>query len=124
MKLSNKSKIIIFVLSCILLIAVALSMNLTSLNDFFKSNSNNTQESKGIVLTTDEVYLEVGDSFDAKSYIQSAYDDKGKNLVNDIVIHEMIDTSMPSEYEVDYILKENGAVMSKKTLKVYIIKAK
>lgn len=124
MKLSNKSKIIIFILSCILLIAVALSMNLTSLNDFFESNSNNTQESKGIVLTTDEVYLEVGDSFDAKSYIQSAYDDQGKSLMNDIVIYEMIDTSMPSEYEVDYILKENGAVMSKKTLKVYVIKAK
>lgn len=124
MKLSNKSKIIIFVLSCILLIAVALSMNLTSMNDFFESNSNNTQESKGIVLTTDEVYLEVGDSFDAKSYIRSVIDDQGKSLMNDIVIHEMIDTSMPSEYEVDYILKENGAVVSKKTLKVYVIKAK
>lgn len=123
MKLSNKSKIIIFVLSCVVLIAIALSMNLTSLNDFFESN-NTTEQKKGIILTTDEVYLEVGDSFDAKSYIQSAYDDQGKSLMNDILINEMIDTSMPSEYEVDYILKENGAVMSKKTLKVYVIKGK
>lgn len=121
MKLSNKSKIIIFVLSCIILITIALSMNLTSLNDFFESN-NTTEQKKGIILTTEEVYLEVGDSFDAKSYIRSAFNEKGKNLINDIVINEMIDTSMPSEYEVDYILKENGAVMSKKTLKVYVIK--
>lgn len=123
MKLSNKSKIIIFVLSCVVLITIALSINLTSLNDFFESNSNKTQI-EGIVLTTNEVYLEVGDSFNAKSYIQSAYDKQGKNLINDIVINEMIDTSMPSEYEVDYILKENGVVMSKKILKVYVIKAK
>lgn len=123
MKLSNKSKIIIFVLSCLVLITIALSMNLTSLNDFFESN-NTIEQKKGIVLTTNEAYLEVGDSFDAKSYIQSAYDKQGKNLINDIVIDEMIDTSMPSEYEVDYILKENGAVMSKKILKVYVIKVK
>ena len=121
MKLTNKSKIIIFIVSCMSLIILALALNLSGLNKVLNSSKDNFANPAGIVLTQDEVYLEIGSSFNAKDYVKSAYDESGKSLINQIQINEMIDTSVPAEYEVDYLIKNRGVIIDKKTLKIYVI---
>ncbi len=97
--------------------------NINEFMSFFSIDTPNNESAftEGIVLTQDEVVLSVGDSFDAESYIASAYDENGNNLIESMIIHEFIDTSEESEYLVSYIIQdEAGYTKYKKELHVFV----
>ncbi len=76
---------------------------------------------EGITLLQDEAILNVGDSFNAKDYVDSAYDENGNDLKEEIVINEFIDTSEEAEYIVSYIIQsEDGYIRYKKDLHVVV----
>ncbi|QDK70758.1 immunoglobulin-like domain-containing protein [Lactococcus protaetiae] len=75
-----------------------------------------------IHLTTSHVNLTCGDSFDPKSYIESAFDSDGKTPfdVNNIQIDSTVNTTKAGNYKVTYSFTDNLGNLITNTLRVYV----
>lgn len=59
-----------------------------------------------ILLKKETVTLQVGDSFEPLSYVRSATNEEGENLVSLIQTNGQVDTSTPGNYEISYSLTD------------------
>ena len=121
--IKNKHKVITFIAICIIFISAAVMLNINQFMTALPSQNMSTGDifQEGITLLQDEAILNVGDSFNAKDYVDSAYDENGNDLKEEIVINEFIDTSEEAEYIVSYIIQnEDGYIRYKKDLHVIV----
>lgn len=75
-----------------------------------------------ITLSKTSVSFEKGKSFNAKSYLKSAIDNKDGNITSKVKISGSVNTNKVGKYTVTYSVSDNAGNTTKKTLKVEVLK--
>lgn len=120
MKESGSKKMILLIVACLSILALLAVWIIPQFMEQLDPNQDSNDTAMGIELTTDEVILDIGDSFDAKEYIKQAIDTKGNDITDQLIINEAINTSVESEYEVHYLFMQNDQIVSEQILKVIV----
>lgn len=76
-------------------------------------------DSPALELTTDHIFLHVGDRFNYMSYIKTMEDVDGSDLSHYIHLDKYVDTSVPGEIELTYRI--TSPISGKSTSKVLLI---
>ena len=120
MKESGSKKMILLIVACLSILALLAVWIIPQFMEQLDPNQDSNDTAMGIELTTDEVILDIGDSFDAKEYIKQAIDTNGNDVTDQLIINEAINTSVESEYEVHYLFMQNDQIVSEQILKVIV----
>lgn len=75
-----------------------------------------------ITLSKSSVSFETGKSFDAKSYLKSAIDNKDGNITSKVKISGSVNTKKVGKYTITYSCTDKAGNTTKKTLKVEVLK--
>ena len=74
-----------------------------------------------IELTQDEITINKGNAFEAKTFIKKAEDNYDQLSTDDVVIKNCVDTNKDGDYEVEYQLEDQHGNVAISTLIVHII---
>ena len=74
-----------------------------------------------IELTQDEITINKGNAFEAKTFIKKAEDNYDQLSTDDVVIKNSVDTNKDGDYEVEYQLEDQHGNVAISTLIVHII---
>lgn len=75
-----------------------------------------------ITLSKSSVSFETGKSFDAKSYLKSAIDNKDGNITSKVKISGSVNNKKVGKYTITYSVTDKAGNTTKKTLKVEVLK--
>ena len=120
MKESGSKKMVLLIVACLSILVLLAVWIIPQFMEQLDPDQDSNDTAMGIELTTDEVILDIGDSFDAKEYIKQAIDTKGNDITDQLIINEAINTSVESEYEVHYLFMQNDQIVSEQILKVIV----
>lgn len=121
MKENGSKKVILLIVVIFGVLGILAALIIPQFMKEVGSNSKEpSQNPVGIILKQNEVTLDIGDSFDARAYIETAYDDQGKDIKDEVIVNEAINTSVESEYEVIYKLIFDDVQIDQKTLTVFV----
>lgn len=121
MKENGSKKVILLIVVIFGVLGILAALIIPQFMKEVGSNSKEpSQNPVGIILKQNEVTLDIGDSFDARAYIETAYDDQGKDIKDEVIVNEAINTSVESEYEVIYKLILDDEKIDQKTLTVFV----
>lgn len=121
MKENGSKKVILLIVVIFGVLGILAALIIPQFMKEVGSNSKEpSQNPVGITLKQNEVTLDIGDSFDARAYIETAYDDQGKDIKDEVIVNEAINTSVESEYEVIYKLIFDDVQIDQKTLTVFV----
>lgn len=120
MRENGSKKVILLIVTSLSILALLAAWIVPQFMGQLDSDQKINEQEMGIELTTSEVILDIGDSFDAKEYIKQAIDNEGNDVSDQLIINEAINTSVESEYEVHYLFMQNDQIVSEEILKVIV----